>query len=1213
MNTPARHSGSARLPRVLAIGAAGLILLAGGCASHPGTGQSQSQSARPQDQSPRAQLEALALEQNTSPDTRAQAAPPPAGLDLSLLAPLDAASLAPGQPATRSLDDVLDQLAPTTSGVQPPSRQPSSDHPADPAALREYIAGRTALLSGKAAEAISHLETASKLDPASGSIWRELGEAQALAGRRASAAASYRKALQAGDREARVLRALGREAWRAEQADQAAALLAESLRADSDDGNPIWPPAGVDLGQALAKLGYLRASAEVLEASLADPPTQIAQSRDRLELGEVLRRRAELWTLAGDTWARLGQTDKATHAWEEAFNAPGSDTLGLLSRRVYSQMRQGHSALAALSTLDLLANPNGVIDERLLPLLREIGANSSLGEVWPRAVASLGGTQATPSNRARLARAAAASTPDQAAARAVLIDALRQSPFDTSLLDALMPLRDASDVDGRISDLEQIITSEPLAADLAARALIFDGRHIDDAVARLRRDDSGPGRLLAAAALQKLGLPDQGLAILNQSPFDPPFLPAAMAQRAELGAELARPDETTAAIAALQPLAPSSPGARRALALALESAQRAPEALAALSPDLGEHADCTVLLQGADLASQARDQKQAQDLLQRAIAADKFDERAYAPLLELLTRGPNADQQASALVRRLRENIPDSRLIRLLQGRELASRSLWEQSQTLLLGLMSENSEDTDALGLLASVWERARSASPALTSRGLEWLEARLAKRPDSPPLIAATARVRAAAGQAPQAETLLADTLSRWPITDLARLRETIVRSSLNQPDRADDLAKARLQAAPPTPDNAFELAQLLLRTHDTSAAIAALRRAFPAGAGVNLDNASRLGALLAGLTPDDLSKAGAASAEDAVALLDIVASHGVPMTPRLHAARLAMLVVAAPTDFKRLADAADAMEKSIPGTRVNAYSAVIGQLEALDSPAPALAFLREASTRLAPKNSDFLFELFRFTCVKGTREDSIALARDTQEPRALLDALAERMGELVNSDDVDRNPRAELAYLLGSQLSVLNREADAEALYRYALSIDPDQAWAANNLGYMLLEQGRSLDEAEKLIEQAWKRLSSEASVTDSLAWLRYKQGEMTDQRGPTGSLTREGALTLLDRAVNKLNGDTDYAILDHYGDTLFRAGKAADARKAWTQARSLIDSRLEPLANLPAQQQDSPLLARERDALKSITSKLDAMDAGQRPQIAPTFSEVPPAKP
>jgi tetratricopeptide (TPR) repeat protein len=1196
------------------------LLLSSGCASTSHQSPAPLDAATsPAGQSPREQLEAIALRQRTSPDSKAQHAPPPPGFDAAQLAPLSDAELAPGAKAVRLLADVVAHLVPKPAAADPGADQPGdAAQTADPAALREYIAGRTALLSGKAAEAMNRLENASKLDPASGSIWRELAEAQSLAGRRASAVASYQRALRTGNREPRVLRALGRDAWRAERADEAAALLAESIQRDLASGESIWPPAGVDLGQALAKLGYLQASAEVLEASLADAPTQIAQSRDRLELGEVLRRRSELWTVVGDTWARLKQPEKATQAWEAAFNAPGSDALGLLSRRVYTEMLAGHSANAALSTLDLLASDEGVIDERLLPLLHDIGEHASLGDTWPRAVAALGGAHATPSNRSRLARAAAASTPDAEAARAVLLDALRAEPFDTALLDALMPLRDASDVAGRISDLEQVVNASPLSADLCARALIFDGRRVDAAITRLADSDSDAGRLIRAAALDKLGRPQDALALLSKSKFAGAFVPAVMALRASLGAELARPEEVSGAIATLEPLAPANPDARRALAMALESAQRAGDALNTLAPDTApdSHPSCTLLIQAADLANQNQDPKQAQELLERAIAADRFDERAYAPLLGLLT-GPNAsDQRAASLVRSLRDAVPNSRLIRLLQGRELASRGLWPQAETLLLGLMTEDSEDVDALGLLAGVWERAYSATPDTSRNGLAWLQARLAKRPDSPPLIAATARVLAATGKAADAESLLAATVTKWPITDMARLRESIVRDSLSEPDKADELAKARLEAAPPTPANSFELAQLLLRKGETGGAIQALRRGFPGDAPLSIENGQRIVAMLSGLKPDALAKATPADAEAAVGLFDLVVKHGVPMSAPLHGTRLTLLAAAAPNDASRLADAADQVAKSLPDARTAAYLTMIGQLQALDNPAPALGLLREAAARFAPQNQQFLTQLFVFTCVKGSAADGIALARDTKDPKALLDALASlNVGDFIEPQDAEQNPRAEIAYLTGTQMSSVGHEADAEKVYRYALELQPDHAWACNNLGYLLLEQGRELPEAERLIEQAWKKLPDSESVTDSLAWVRYKRGQFNDEVGPDGSVVKQGALTLLDNAVNQLNGNTDWTILDHYGDVLFRTGKATEARKAWTQSQSLLKTLLQPpprIANLPPQP-DTPFVTRQRELLKLITQKLEDVDAGRQPSVAPTWSDQPPAKP
>lgn len=1189
---------------------ASLVLLAG-CASTTNPSQ-RSDSGSPAAQSPRERLQALAKRQATIPDTKAQKAPPPPGLDIAALSPLDPASLAPGANATTSFADALAALVPARP--EAPSPTPETQ-PADPGALREYIAGRSALLVGKAAEAINRLESASKLDPGAASVWRELGEAQSLAGRRASAMASYQRALRSGSREPRVLRALGRDAWRAERTQEAAALLAESAQRDLAESGSIWPPAGIDLGQALAKLGYLRASAEAIELSLADPPTQLAQSRERLELGEILRRRSELWTIAGDLWSRLDQPEKATLAWEEAFNAPGSDALGLLSRRVYIETRAGRSANAGLSALDLLANDQGVIDDRLLPLLRYLGTNTELGEAWPKAVAAQGTSQTTPSNRSRLARAAAASTPDAPAAREVLLGALRQSGFEAPLLEALLALREPKDVAGRVSDLIEVVASEPLAADMAARALLFDGRGLDTALTILQNTDTGPSRLLAVAMLDKLGLTTQALTLITRGSFPPALEPASLALRASVGAQSARPELVAASITRLQELSPQSPAARRALAIALDMAQRPTEGLAALSPDLDETArpGVPLLLQAADLAARAQTLPKAQALLERAISIDPFDERPYAPLLGIFTAGNPTDQRVPALARSLRDRVPNSRLIRVLQARELASRSLWAQSESLLLSLMTDNSEDLDALGLLATVWERSVSATPQMSRQGLEWLQARLAKRPDSTPLLAAAARVFAATGKGADAESLLSPTLEKWPITDLARLRESIVRASLNDPERADELAKARLEASPPTPENGFELSQFLQRKGDTGGAIQALRRAFPAQGPMTVENSQRVGAFLAGLKPEALAKADAQAALD---LFDLIVSNAVPISPQLLGARLTLLAAAAPDDAVRLADAADDVGRKLPNARSAAYARIIGQLEELDTPGPALSMLRETIRRFAPDNSALQYELFRFTYVKGSAADGMTLARDTQDPQALLQILSERLGPIIDPEDSERNARSEIAYAVGTQMSSIAREQEAEAMYRFTLELQPDHGWAANNLGYLMLEQGRNLDEAERLIEMASQKLPDSESVTDSLAWVRYKKGDLADQLNPDGSVAKQGALTLLARAVTELGGESNPTILDHYADALYRHGKVAEARKMWLQSQSLLNALLQfgqGAPNLAPESPEPPSILRLRSELKAVTQKLEALDAGKKPAIAPTFAEQPPATP
>ena len=67
------------------------------------------------------------------------------------------------------------------------------------------------------------------------------------------------------------------------------------------------------------------------------------------------------------------------------------------------------------------------------------------------------------------------------------------------------------------------------------------------------------------------------------------------------------------------------------------------------------------------------------------------------------------------------------------------------------------------------------------------------------------------------------------------------------------------------------------------------------------------------------------------------------------------------------------------------------------------------------------------------------------------------------------------------------IANRQGHAdEAIRRYEqiLAIDSEAAMAANNLAYLYVEQGRSLDRAIELASMAQKRMPNEPTVADTL---------------------------------------------------------------------------------------------------------------------------------
>ena len=148
----------------------------------------------------------------------------------------------------------------------------------------------------------------------------------------------------------------------------------------------------------------------------------------------------------------------------------------------------------------------------------------------------------------------------------------------------------------------------------------------------------------------------------------------------------------------------------------------------------------------------------------------------------------------------------------------------------------------------------------------------------------------------------------------------------------------------------------------------------------------------------------------------------------------------------------------------------------------------------------------------------------------------------------------------YTLSNVYTAARRFPEAEEQLRLVLREDPDDATANNDLGYILADQNKDLEEAEKLIRKAVELDGQQreaakdvvpadnqpnAAYIDSLGWVLYRRGRWPEAR-------RE-----LERAVALPDGAGDPVVWDHLGDVYSRLGEAARARKAWEKARTLYE--------------------------------------------------------
>ena len=114
-------------------------------------------------------------------------------------------------------------------------------------------------------------------------------------------------------------------------------------------------------------------------------------------------------------------------------------------------------------------------------------------------------------------------------------------------------------------------------------------------------------------------------------------------------------------------------------------------------------------------------------------------------------------------------------------------------------------------------------------------------------------------------------------------------------------------------------------------------------------------------------------------------------------------------------------------------------------------------------------------------------------------------------------------------------------AEAAFKKALELFPNQPSVLNYLGYSWVDMGINLNEGLDLIRKAVDLRPNDGYMVDSLGWAYYRLGRFED------------AVVDLERAVSLRPGDP--TINDHLGDAYWRAGRKLEATFQWRHALAL----------------------------------------------------------
>ncbi len=133
------------------------------------------------------------------------------------------------------------------------------------------------------------------------------------------------------------------------------------------------------------------------------------------------------------------------------------------------------------------------------------------------------------------------------------------------------------------------------------------------------------------------------------------------------------------------------------------------------------------------------------------------------------------------------------------------------------------------------------------------------------------------------------------------------------------------------------------------------------------------------------------------------------------------------------------------------------------------------------------------------------------------------------------------AQLHFYIGSINEKLGHLDQTEVAMKKVLEIDENHVQAMNYLAYAYAEQGKSLEEAERMARKALDLKPQDGYVMDTLGWVLYKQGKI------------EEAIRKLE-AAQKVE-PKESIIAEHLGDAYFKMQLSDKAKKMYQRATEI----------------------------------------------------------
>jgi len=1087
-------------------------------------------------------------------------------------------------------------------------------------AIKLYTRARALRQTGAFSQAISVLEQAAQLDPGSSSIQRELGDALIVADDRAGAIAAFERAIELGDRSPRAMIHLAAQASLQDDSRRVIWLTSQALRDRSVRNHPLARSiARVLLGAAEIDSGYLKAGAQTLGDALDSFNTRSRDLRWKHEIIQIMSRRSQLWLAVGDAWASIGAQSRAQEAYTNAAMGVEHPPIALVARQIAWALREGQPARASLIFLDHLQRSASNLGNEERQWARALASFDGIGDVLGPAIAELAKRPGLTASirRSLLSIELEALDTNHAIAR---LGSAGLDAKDSTL--CLRILHRIEDDDKRFAAALTILETNPGISKAIASGMIRTLNHPVQFMHGHANPRSATQELLIAAMGIGLGRADLiehlDAVELNRITQESVDWLSTHAQGFALRGQWAQANRLTDELHSRltrSHLTDDDWTLARRLASSLLIAQQ-PDASWKLASELADDADAEIedLLLGAQIAQVLQKYEPAATFLERALELDPYNESIYEQLFVLRSASsPIGDEsELQYVVRQLGTTLPHSGFFGLLRANELARNGLVSQAESLLVELNNQHLDREIGYDLLMSIWKtQSTQGQVQALSLGIEWLEGRLASDPNSTQGMLAVAQGLYELDAHQRAMDLLTKGYARTGSFELARAIEQLLAGVLEEPEAADAHLIARLKDFKGI-DPTLEYAQFLAKKPEsvgTQPLAALLDANLPMGIALLPAQRLQLDQVIFTLTRS------VEALDNALQLLDIISileSRSLPLSLDLVRVKVLLLAQLPRLDLEelvRVIHQGDNQAKS-DQERSTLRSLPIRSLLGEGRVHEAIALTARLAISTGQIDTRTALDTYQLLATQGTNTDMIGVLD-------LLDAhgLMEQMIELITIElgTPSRNQpaltpdqqRADLIYIAAVYASAFDRPAQAQSYYELALSYDPDHAWSNNDYGYMLAEAGERINYATELLERAADALPNEASVIDSLAWVRYKMGIFEDIPGQDGQPHTPGAISLLIRA-NELDTDRENAtIMLHLGDALWRGGYQDRAIDAWRQAEDIARHRLESINAQPNPNQ------RAIDAisteLEEILHRINEAQSTGEPAIAPLVDE------